>query len=333
MISLASVLFAGLALSASPAEVEDVYQLDRGDHGQIFIALSDVPTSFQVTQSDQALVIEAAQFDARDRTIRPARGAVFDALHVVSNAGSTRITLEGVGDVARVRPVVGGLLVDLGQGQAPIVNAVPEERRIVASAAIQRSLPSSGVANQTAAADSADTSRTSTGETSSDRTSTANTESSGPANLASTSTGAARSANADQVLTVGTSTQPAEVAAETLDSQPETAMALTPCATHQASLDDSPWDLELLTVMGECLAGQNADREAAEYFERVLAFEPEHFRAALGLARLREGEGNRNEAARLFEVASRSAMTDGEALAARAAARRVRDDDDAGSQR
>ena len=65
--------------------------------------------------------------------------------------------------------------------------------------------------------------------------------------------------------------------------------------------------------------------DAATLYERVLAFEPGHYGAALGLARLRAAQGDTAAAAALFQTAADSARTDGEALAARSAADNLED--------
>jgi tetratricopeptide (TPR) repeat protein len=98
-----------------------------------------------------------------------------------------------------------------------------------------------------------------------------------------------------------------------------------PCDAQASALADAPWDLDRLTDQADCLVEAGEPRNAAGLYERVLAFQPEHFRAALGLARLRQQSGRHADAARLYETAAGSAMTDGEALAASAAARRARE--------
>jgi len=103
-----------------------------------------------------------------------------------------------------------------------------------------------------------------------------------------------------------------------------------PCDATAAAVQESPWDLDALTRHADCLAGLGpaARDNAAGLYERVLAFDPTHFRAAIGLARIREAQGRGQEAAQLYERAASAALTDGEALAARAAADRSRDDED-----
>ncbi|MCP2670838.1 hypothetical protein NHF40_07855 [Maricaulaceae bacterium EIL42A08] len=101
-----------------------------------------------------------------------------------------------------------------------------------------------------------------------------------------------------------------------------------PCDPTAAAIASSPWDLDALADHAGCLIGIGEFENGAGLYERVLAFDPGHFPAALGLARLRERQGRREDAARLFETAANAALTDGQALSARAAARRLRQDDD-----
>ncbi|WBQ09276.1 hypothetical protein L2D01_10245 [Hyphomonadaceae bacterium ML37] len=104
------------------------------------------------------------------------------------------------------------------------------------------------------------------------------------------------------------------------------AAALNPaCAGVAQELEDAPWDLDLIAAQGACLAQAGDGADATVQFERVLAFEPEHARAALGLARLKEAAGDLTGAAELYDIAARGARTDGEALEAMAAARRLRE--------
>lgn len=93
-----------------------------------------------------------------------------------------------------------------------------------------------------------------------------------------------------------------------------------PCARSASRLEDTPWDLIAMSAHGDCLAGSGRTADAVTLYERVLAFEPGHYGAALGLARLRAAQGDMAAAAALFQTAADSARTDGEARAARSAA-------------
>lgn len=92
------------------------------------------------------------------------------------------------------------------------------------------------------------------------------------------------------------------------------------CAQSASRLEDTPWDLNAMSSHADCLAGSDSTADAITLYERVLAFEPGHYGAALGLARLRAAQGDTAAASALFQTAAESARTDGEALAARHAA-------------
>lgn len=102
-------------------------------------------------------------------------------------------------------------------------------------------------------------------------------------------------------------------------------VSLTPsaggvCAQTADSLEDTPWDLGVMAAHGNCLMEAGRTGDAQTLYERVLAFEPGHFAAALGLARIRASAGRLDEARELFQTAAGAARTDGEAMAARSAA-------------
>lgn len=92
------------------------------------------------------------------------------------------------------------------------------------------------------------------------------------------------------------------------------------CAGSASRLEDTPWDLNAMSAHADCLVREQRLADATTLYERVLAFEPGHYGAALGLARLRAAAGDREGAAELFQTAAEGARTDGEALAARQAA-------------
>lgn len=125
--------------------------------------------------------------------------------------------------------------------------------------------------------------------------------------------------------------QPAEIAAiaAATAAQSEGQMQqAAPCLDTAMALRDSPWDLAAMTLHADCLVVAEDREGAAVLYERVLAFDPTHFRAALGLARIREAQGRGAEAARLYERAASAALTDGEALAARSLSQEDQSDDD-----
>lgn len=97
--------------------------------------------------------------------------------------------------------------------------------------------------------------------------------------------------------------------------------ASTGCASQADTVAMSPWDLDALTALAQCHVDDNRPSEARPHLERVLAFEPGRFDAAILLAEVAEGEGAIDEARALYDQAAGSARSDGQAAAARARGR------------
>ena len=97
------------------------------------------------------------------------------------------------------------------------------------------------------------------------------------------------------------------------------------CPDSATRLADAPWDLNLLSTHADCLVSMGDSEGAVALYQRVLAFDPRHFQAALGLARILSDQGDHQAAAELFDTAASVARTDGQAVQARMAARRARE--------
>jgi hypothetical protein len=93
------------------------------------------------------------------------------------------------------------------------------------------------------------------------------------------------------------------------------------CGETEAAVAESPWDLDALASHADCLAEAGLTAQAVGLYERVLAFEPGHFSAAMGLGQIRRSNGSNEVARQLFLDAADNARTDSEALQARSAAR------------
>lgn len=117
--------------------------------------------------------------------------------------------------------------------------------------------------------------------------------------------------------------QAPQLQASLAETPPPPEEAAGPCLETQSDIAQSPWDLDALTAHAGCLSEAGLTDQAIGLYERVLAFEPGRYEAAIGLARLREARGEDAAARDLFLEAARNARTDGEALQARAAARRL----------
>jgi len=103
--------------------------------------------------------------------------------------------------------------------------------------------------------------------------------------------------------------------------------ASTGCVSQADTVAMSPWDLDALTALAQCHVDDNRPSEARPHLERVLAFEPGRFDAAILLAEVAEGEGAIDEARALYDQAAGSARSDGQAAAARARGRALSPDD------
>ncbi len=95
------------------------------------------------------------------------------------------------------------------------------------------------------------------------------------------------------------------------------------CPSESAVVDSDPWNLEALLAQARCFSEAGETGAAALVLERVLAFQPDQFDAALELGRIRERQGDLQAAQALYEQAAGSALTDGNALRARRAAQRA----------
>lgn len=99
------------------------------------------------------------------------------------------------------------------------------------------------------------------------------------------------------------------------------------CQAEAEAVAASTWDIPLMTAYAQCLQGGGEVASATSLYEQILAFEPDHFQAALGLAGLKAEAGDRDEARQLYMEAARSARTDGDALRARALANALNNPD------
>ncbi|XBQ16163.1 MAG: tetratricopeptide repeat protein [Oceanicaulis sp.] len=305
---------AALVLTVNPTEraaaqsVEDVVRLPGG---AVWIALPGAPERADISAAGDDIEIRLPGYMLDPVRIEPAGPAGFSALEVASGLEGSRLIFRNASGIAQAELRAGGVLLSPGgiyrigapasdlQGASP--TQAPETTSVSGASA---SAPRPGAEPETATADPPERMTETGPDTRADAP---------PAALQP----------ADRTPSNAATPAPAEAA---VPAAPEP-VAAGPCPDSAQALDDAPWDLELLTNHGECLAAAGGNRDAAAIFERVLAFEPEHFRAALALARLKQAQGSYAEAAALFETAAGSAMTDGEALAARAAARRARENE------
>lgn len=269
--------------------------------GAVFVAMDETPSGLSFEASTDQLSVALPGWSGAPRTISPYGPAGFSRLRVTADG----FVLDGAPAGASAELVQGGVLLRLG-GSDPALTAdaaaeaMPAPRIYTIAQADSESAPAQAPASGEAAPDP-----------------DARPE---PARRQAWPADTGRTASAAEL---GAPNAASANAAPAAQAEPDVAPG--PCDAEAAALADAPWDLDLIVAQADCLLEAGERRNAAGLYERVLAFQPEHFRAALGLARLRQQAGRHGDAARLFETAAGSALTDGEALAAQAAARRARE--------
>ncbi|MBI1263705.1 MAG: hypothetical protein GC187_03105 [Alphaproteobacteria bacterium] len=282
------IALAALSLSApAQAQLHDVLLVEREGGPHLWLAFGRQPAA--LLMEGGALHVIGVDAEAA-RSIIPASPAPFAGLRLAPEAGGVSITLDGVAiSTAELRAGGVWLTLDAAGWTAP-----PPAPIAAASTPFAPPRPPAAVANARADAPPADPS---------------------PSNPAP-----------EQTQALSPAPAPAIPAPEAPATPAARAAAVNPaCAGVAEELEDAPWDLDLIAAQGACLAQAGDSADARVQYERVLAFEPEHARAALGLARLQEAAGELTAAAELYEIAARNARTDGEALEAMAAARRLRE--------
>ncbi|MEQ8434772.1 MAG: tetratricopeptide repeat protein [Oceanicaulis sp.] len=318
-------LGAAAAAPASAGEVKDVLALPGGG---VFVALDDTPASMTASAAAGRVTVSFEGWSGRPRTVEPYSEAGFSRLLVTADG----FVLEGGFSGAQAELRRGGVLVHFGdgashQGEAMAgagasLDAAPGSASSRAS--IQALDPARGASAPGAHAGEPGANPGSAASLSQSRNSALQPDSepdAAPQGAVSMPQSGAASQPDGEPTPYPSGDRAAAPDAGEAASQP----APGPCDAQASALADAPWDLDRLTDQADCLVEAGETRNATGLYERVLAFQPEHFRAALGLARLRQQSGRYADAARLFETAAGSAMTDGEALAASAAARRARE--------
>lgn len=129
---------------------------------------------------------------------------------------------------------------------------------------------------------------------------------------------------AENTVVVEASTEAAPILLTETQSaaqQPDTSRV--DCEAATVALEADSWNIDALMVHSRCLMAQGATADAIPLLERVVAFEPGRFDAVIALAEANESLGNVESAHALYEQAATVAATDGQAVAARARARRL----------
>ena len=335
----ASVLAAVLA-GAAQADLRDVQALSHNGVPQIWLAFDHQPQSVTLGEGG-GLVLHVSGVEADQvRRFEAAVSGPVGLIELTPEPGGARIVLTGafVGGTAELRE--GGVLVtlsDVSGASAPIQTLAEAQREGGAEPASRLLTPSSadGGAPGTLSLSATPTSTPVQAADSGDSSGAgASAEVDTPDAAAAEAPGSEPYTPRERLM--GQSRSPADDGAE-----PERAALPDPMRLEQAAADedtppglcpqtasrlaDAPWDLSLLASHADCLAAAGETTNAIGLYERVLAFEPRHFQAAIGLARLRAETGDHAAAAMLYETAAGSARTDGQAVQARISARQARE--------
>ncbi len=316
---LTASALAVLTCSAAQAELRDVAVLQEAGRTQLWLSFDAQPQAVQVLPGEGLVLHVDGVSSEGSRRIEPAVRGPVSALALSRAPNGVSISVSGAfsGGEAEVRQ--GGVLVTLLNVtgvSTPITRTPPRthatEQTRPAQTTASHSEPAQSAPSH-AAAPSSDHGASDHG-------------SSGHA----ADTSAAQDHNAPAHTDAAASETHATSAHEPSSGEP---LALgggveldeSVCPDSAARLADAPWDLNLLSTHADCLVSMGDSEGAVELYQRVLAFDPRHFQAALGLARILSDQGDHQAAAELFDTAASAARTDGQAVQARMAARRARE--------
>lgn len=313
---LTASALAALSCAAAHAELRDVSLLQSEGLTQLWLAFDSQPQSVEIQLgSGLVLHVDGVSLD-RSRHIEPAVRGPVSALALSRAPNGVSISMSGAfaGGEAEVRE--GGVLVTLSgvTGQSAPIRRSPPRAPVSEQGAM--SGPTASPASEPVASSASSSSAPSSTSGPSEQHSAggANAASSEPQDLAPAPSPAPASAGS----AAGTQAQMRELGGDLVIDE-------SVCPDSAARLADAPWDLNLLSTHADCLVSVGDSESAVSLYQRVLAFDPRHFQAALGLARILSDQGDHQAAAELFETAASAARTDGQAVQARMAARRARE--------
>ena len=321
---LTASALAALSCTAAHAELRDVSLLQSEGRTQLWLAFDSQPQSVEIQPgSGLVLHVDGVSLD-RSRHIEPAVRGPVSALALSRAPNGVSISMSGAfaGGEAEVRE--GGVLVTLSgvTGQSAPIRRSPPRAPVSEQGAM--SGPTASPASEPAASSSSSTPSSASEPSEQHSAGGADAASSEPQDLAPAPSPAPAPASAGSAA--GTQAQMRELGGDLVIDE-------SVCPDSAARLADAPWDLNLLSTHADCLVSVGDSESAVSLYQRVLAFDPRHFQAALGLARILSDQGDHQAAAELFETAASAARTDGQAVQARMAARRARELAGSGGER
>ncbi|WP_440959167.1 tetratricopeptide repeat protein [Oceanicaulis sp. LC35] len=317
---LTASALAALTCSAAQAELRDVSVLQEAGRTQLWLSFDEQPQAVEVLPGE-GLVLHVDGVSAEgSRRIEPAVRGPVSALALSRAPNGVSISVSGAFSRGEAEVRQGGVLVTLLN-----VTGV--------STPITRTPPRTHATEQSHTASTAPATQPAHAAPSSDHSAPASAHGSdaGHASSVSAATSHAQPAHADAGHGAAASSDShATSAHEPATGQPlelggDVVIDESVCPDSAARLADAPWDLNLLSTHADCLVSMGDSEGAVALYQRVLAFDPRHFQAALGLARILSDQGDHQAAAELFDTAASAARTDGQAVQARMAARRARE--------
>ena len=316
---LSAAALAALTCSAAQADLRDVSVLQQQGLTQLWLSFDAQPQAVEVRPGEGLVLhVEGVSVEG-SRQIEPAVRGPVSALALSRAPNGVSISISGAFSGADAEVRQGGVLVTL-------LNVTGVSTPITRTPPRTHTAEQASPATQPAAA-----------------TPPAHADASQPAGGASdhaASSHAPASGGATEHAAAETSATSHE---DTSHADPHTASTQEPstretadlgggamlddgvCPDSAARLEEAPWDLNLLSTHADCLVSVGDSEGAVALYQRVLAFDPRHFQAALGLARILSDQGDHQAAAELFDTAASAARTDGQAVQARMAARRARE--------
>ncbi|WP_297730525.1 tetratricopeptide repeat protein [uncultured Maricaulis sp.] len=273
------------------AEIVDLRaRLDDG-HGRIWIAFDEQPSGLTTEVTETGLNLTVTGVEVGGRAISPASDTLVAAVSVdpIEQGGVIHLYASRAWTGARAELRQGGILVSMEIDQAAPIDVVVAERDAV--------MPAGSTLGETALNETTDPMGTDSG---------------------------APTASAPSEPTTQTPTP----LFEERDASARGNSAVAPpgaCVAEAEAVEQSPWDDNLLHAQAACLSAEGHLASAASIYERMLAFEPENFRATVALAEIRVEQGDNQAARDLYDQAASHAISDAEAARARARLRALRE--------
>lgn len=268
-----------LLSSAAHGELTDLRATSVGTHGYVWFGFDNQPSQVAFEQTANGMRLRVQGVEVSSRSVSPAHTDLVQAVSLLAETGGVVIELAAAREWTGSQAEVreGGVLVSIDLGAGNAPNLFANQSLPAHSSPDEPDVPAqTEIAPAAAAADVA--------------------QAPTPADVAPEPT-------ATETVAVAT-------------SDPVPAPAMDECERLAQAVADDPWNERLLVPHAACLAQQGQTREANGIYRQVLAFQPENYAAAVGLAELEVQAGNADAALQLYRQAAGNARSDAQAAAA-----------------